>query len=167
LMGVVQVDGSVVMITDNTTVDTQPTDSMATPDLPEGTPVVNQRGELVALCSHDDDGPMLVTLSNLDALRKALDHTSTARVRLGVTLADDPAGAMTIGQLDPAGPAAAAGLKVGDAIVSIAGISVLDVNAIGAALAMHGPGDIVAVTVLRDALQLTVNVTLQSTHPAV
>jgi len=161
VVGVVQPDGSITTNTDPLT-----TDALNTPDLPEGTPVVNQRGELVALCSHDDDGPMLVTLSNLDALRRALDHTSSTKVRLGVTLADDPAGAMTIGKIDPDGPAAAAGLQVGDAIVSIDGISVLDVSAIGAALADHAPGDTVAVTVLRDAAQLTVAVTLQSNRPA-
>jgi S1-C subfamily serine protease len=161
LVGIVQTDGS---ITTNT--DPQATDAVATPDLPEGTPVVNQRGELVALCSHDDDGPMLVTLSNLDALRRALDHTSITKVRLGITLADDPAGAMTIGQLDPNGPAVAAGLQIGDAIISIGGISVLDVDAIGAALANHAPGDTVVVTVLRDATQLSANVTLQSNRPA-
>jgi S1-C subfamily serine protease len=162
LVGVVQADGSIT-----TNSDPQATDAITTPDLPEGTPVVNQRGELVALCSHDDDGPTLVTLTNLDALRRALDHTSTTKVRLGVTLADDPAGAMTIGQLDPNGPAAAAGLRIGDAIVSIDGISVLDVTAIGATLANHSPGDAVSVTVLRDAAQLTVMVTLQSNRPAV
>jgi hypothetical protein len=161
VVGIVQTDGSITTNADQTA-----TDAVYTPDLPEGTPVVNQRGELVALCSHDDDGPTLVTLSNLDALRRALDHTSSTKVRLGITLADDPSGTMTIGQLDPDGPAAAAGLKVGDAIVSIDGISVLDVSAIGAALATHAPGDTVAVTVLRDAAQLTVAVTLQSNRPA-
>ncbi len=161
VLGVVQADGSISMNTDPLT-----TDTAGTPDLPEGTPVVNQRGELVALCSHDDDGPMLVTLSNLDALRRALDHASPTKVRLGVTLADEPSGAMMIGKLDPDGPAAAAGLQVGDAIVSIDGISVLDVDAIGAALAAHAPGDTVSVTVLRDATQLTVAVTLQSNRPA-
>jgi hypothetical protein len=162
VVGVVQADGSIT-----TNSDPQATDAASTPDLPEGTPVVNQRGELVALCSHDDDGPTLVTLSNLDALRRALDHPNTTKVRLGIMLADDPSGAMTIGQLDPDGPAAAAGLLVGDAIVSIDGISVLDVTAIGAALANHAPGDVVPVTVLREAAQLTVQVTLQSTRPAV
>jgi hypothetical protein len=162
VVGVVQPDGSITTNSDPEATTGAP----STPDLPEGTPVVNQRGELVALCSHDDDGPMLVTLSNLDALRRALDHTSSTKVRLGVTLADDPAGAMTIGKIDPDGPAAAAGLQVGDAIVSIDGISVLDVSAIGAALSNRAPGDTVAVTVLRDAAQLTVAVTLQSNRPA-
>jgi S1-C subfamily serine protease len=92
---------------------------------------------------------------------------NTTKVRLGVTLADDPSGAMTIGRLDPDGPAAAAGLRIGDAIVSIDGINVTDVTAIGTALAGHAPGDTVRVTVLRDATQLVVGVTLQSNRPAV
>ena len=157
LTAVVQADGSVM-----TTSDTDTTGSIDTPDLPEGTPVVNQRGELVALCSHDDDGPVLVTLANLDQFRRALSSGGGSRVWLGVVLADDLSGALAIGALDSDGPAATAGLQIGDVIESIAGITVRDMSAIGAALAGHLPGDTVAITLHRNGIDVTIDVILGS-----
>lgn len=40
--------------------------------IPEGAPVVNQRGELVALCSHSNGVGRLVQLANLDDLQQAI-----------------------------------------------------------------------------------------------
>lgn len=82
----------------------------------EGSPVLNQRGELVALCSRAaDGGPRLVQLGNLDQLQQAIDTPAgSTTVWLGVVLNDDPADSLTIGAVDPAGPAAAAGLAPSD-----------------------------------------------------
>lgn len=156
---VVQDDGSIT--TTGVTDDTESTDP---PDLREGTPVVNQRGELVALCSHDDTGPVLVSLAHLDQLRRALSNAAPNRVWLGVVVKDDAGGTLTIGKLDADGPAAAAGLLVGDVIESINGITVVDVSAVGAALAGRQPGDKVSVTVRRGVDGTTLDVVLASPH---
>ncbi len=115
----------------------------------EGTPVVNQRGELVALCSHDAAGAALVSLANLDELRRALSANGTSPVWLGVVVSNGPAGALSVTSLDPKGPAVAAGIADGDVIASIGGIAVHDSASLSAALALHVPGDSVVVVVQR------------------
>ncbi len=45
----------------------------------EGTPVVNQRGELVALCTHADGVGRLVQLANLDELQEAIAPRTTLK----------------------------------------------------------------------------------------
>ncbi|MDO8364053.1 MAG: PDZ domain-containing protein [Actinomycetota bacterium] len=129
----------------------------------EGTPVVNQRGELVALCSHDADGAgRLVPLANLDELQQAIaGYNGTAKVWLGIVLNDDPAGKLTIGAVDPAGPAAAAGLTAGDEVTAIDTVAVADSTALGEALSAHLPGDVVQLDIRHaDGTTATVAVTL-------
>jgi S1-C subfamily serine protease len=58
------------------------------------------------------------------------------------------------------GPAATAGLKVGDVIVQIDNIPVTNVQSLGNALLSKSPGDTVAVKIYRGSQQMTVNVTL-------
>lgn len=112
----------------------------------EGTPVVNTDGKLVALCSHGQDGMVMVPLDNLDALRRALGVAIAPTVSMGLVLNDDPSGALTIGAVDPTGPGASAGLKVGDAIVAIDGQTIADLEMLAGTLALHRPGDVVTVT---------------------
>ena len=135
----------------------------------EGAPVVNQRGELVALCSRSADGTRLVRLDNLDQLQQAIRaFTGAAPVWLGVVLNDDPSGKLSIGAIDPAGPAVEAGLTSGDVIVSIDGIQLTSVSALAAALAQHAPGDVVEFVVERpDGSDVTVAVTLAAPKTAV
>jgi putative serine protease PepD len=136
----------------------------------EGAPVVNQRGELVALCSHNDAGETrLVRLDNLDQLQQALrSFSGTAPVWLGVVLNDDPSGKLSIGAIDPAGPAALAGLTSGDVIVSIDGTLLASGQALTDALAQHAPGDLVEFVVRRaDGTEVTVSVTLAAPKTAV
>jgi len=117
----------------------------------EGTPVVNQRGELVALCSHDaDDVSRLVPLANLDQLQQAItSYNGTAKVWLGIVLNDDPSGEISVAAVDPAGPAATAGLHSGDVIVTLDGSAVTDIGGLTDALALHVPGDDVVVGIRR------------------
>ncbi len=116
----------------------------------EGAPVVNQRGELVALCTHDADGvPHLVALDSLDQIRQAMAAAQGASpVWLGVVINDDPSNELSVAAVDPAGPAAAAGLDAGDVIVAADGHPMADCDALIAYLAGHRPGDIVRLTVL-------------------
>jgi S1-C subfamily serine protease len=58
------------------------------------------------------------------------------------------------------GPAATAGLKVGDVIVQLDNIQVTSVQSLGDALLSKSPGDTVAVTIYRGSQQMTINVTL-------
>jgi S1-C subfamily serine protease len=58
------------------------------------------------------------------------------------------------------GPAATAGLKVGDVIVQLDNTQVTSVQSLGDALLSKSPGDTVAVKIYRGNQQMTVNVTL-------
>lgn len=115
----------------------------------EGTPVVNQRGELVALCTHDaDDAAKLVPLANLDELQQTINsNADDTKGSLGILLNDDPSGDVMVGAVDKAGPAGLAGMAVGDLILSVDGVSVATTTELTAALAGHSPGDVVAVAV--------------------
>jgi len=148
------------VVQDDGTIETISTDpAVPVGDLPEGTPVVNQRGELVALCSHADGDGTLVPLERLDTLRRALAVGASDTVWMGVVL-DTASSELRITSVDAKGPAAAAGLRDGDVIVTIDDIAVLDVSAIGTALAPHQPGDVVTVEVLRNGVTVTIDVTL-------
>lgn len=133
----------------------------------EGTPVVNQRGELVALCTHRTGGTSLVALDNLDGLRRALGASLPPPVWLGVVLNDDPGGSLVVGAVDPAGPAAGAGLEVGDSILAIDGRAMIDLAELAGTLALHRPGDEVSITLLcSDGTTNTVLVELAAPRPA-
>lgn len=155
---VVQDDGSIQ------TASTDPSAPMR--DLPEGTPVVNQRGELVALCSHLDGEPTLVSLEHLDPLRRALSEPALDNhVWMGVVL-DTSEGSLAITALAPDGPAMTAGVQQGDLITAIDGVDVMDISAIGAALQPHEPGDVVHVAVRRGEVEMAFDVTLATAHSA-
>ncbi len=133
----------------------------------EGTPVVNQRGELVALCTHSPGGTSLVAIDNLDGLRRALGAALPPPVWLGVVLNDDPGGSLVVGAVDPAGPAAGAGLEVGDSILAIDGREMIDLAELAGTLALHRPGDEVRITLLcSDGTTITVLVELVAPRPA-
>lgn len=115
----------------------------------EGTPVVNQRGELVALCTHDsDDAAKLVPLANLDELQQAIaSYAASSKVWIGIVLNDDPAGEVTVGAVDRAGPAGLAGIEVGDLILAVDGVGIASTAELAAAFAGHIPGDVVMIAV--------------------
>jgi predicted metalloprotease with PDZ domain len=128
----------------------------------EGTPVVNQRGELVALCSHSGGVGRLVQLGNLDELQQAIaGYSGAAKVWFGIALASGTGSELRIDAVDPAGPAATAGLTSGDVMLSIDGTSVTDGAAITSLLAAHQPGDVIPVEVRHaDGTVATLAVTL-------
>ncbi|MDO8392524.1 MAG: PDZ domain-containing protein [Actinomycetota bacterium] len=124
--------------------------------MPEGAPVVNQRGELVALCSHQTEQAAgegdahLVTLETLDDIQQAMAaFQGVAPVWLGVVINDDPSGDLSVGAVDPAGPAALAGLTAGDVIVALDDNPIADCRELIAQLGMHRAGDVVRFSVLR------------------
>ncbi|TMF45714.1 MAG: PDZ domain-containing protein, partial [Chloroflexi bacterium] len=65
-----------------------------------------------------------------------------------------------IGSLVSGGPAASAGLQVGDVIVQIDNKAMNDLSSLTDALLTKNPGDTVAVHIYRGSQQLTINVQL-------
>ena len=147
-------------VTDDNTIDSV---WAADDSIREGTPVVNQRGELVALCSKSRNGVgHLVQLGNLDELQQAIArYTMSTTVWFGIAVTDNAAGELIIDAVDPAGPAATAGLKSGDVVQTLDGVVVSDSRSITTLLAAHKPGDVVPVSVRHaDGTVTTMNVTL-------
>jgi len=146
-------------VTDENTIDSV---WAADDSIREGTPVVNQRGELVALCSHRDGVGRLVQLGNLDELQQAIaGNTVSATVWFGIAVVNNAAGELTVDAVDPVGPAATAGLTSGDVLQSLDGFAVSDRHSITTLLAGRKPGDVVPVGVRHaDGTLATLNVTL-------
>jgi 2-alkenal reductase len=67
--------------------------------------------------------------------------------------------------VDPAGPAAGAGIQEGDFILALGDVRIDDQTSFTEALFAYRPGDTVNVTVLRDGDELTVPVTLAELPP--
>ncbi|HET6816523.1 MAG TPA: trypsin-like peptidase domain-containing protein [Mycobacteriales bacterium] len=90
---------------------------------------------------------------------------------MGVVLADatDSAGnaLARVQSTTAGGPAAKAGIKVGDVIVAVAGQRTAGADAVIAAIRLHQPGQRVSVTVERQGSQHTVTVTLADAATAV
>lgn len=91
------------------------------------------------------------------------DATEPApHAHLGVRAVDDTtvtAAGARLTEVDAGGPAASAGLQVGDVVTSMAGASITDASDLLEAVRSRAPGDEVAVEVRRgaDALHLTVH----------
>jgi len=91
--------------------------------------------------------------------------SNSGRASLGITAETvaDTAGQPTgIGVVSVRGAAAAAGIRAGDIIVSVAGQPTKSVTALQAVLALHKPGDRVPVRLARNGSTSTVTVTLGS-----
>ncbi|MEI8240325.1 MAG: PDZ domain-containing protein [Actinomycetota bacterium] len=143
-------------------------DGTITPEWPlarmrEGTPVFNQRGELVALCTHGKGGTRLAVLSRLTAVRAAIAAEAANRtVWLGITLGQQP-DSLRIAAVDMAGPAAGAGISAGDAIVAIDGRPITNRTAFADDLHSHLPGDSISMTLRADdGTERTVQIVLAS-----
>lgn len=132
----------------------------------EGDPVVNQRGELVALYTEGADGPMLVLADRITELRRALGALLRPTVWLGILVDETPDGALVVGALDPDGPAAAAGVQVGDVISFVDAVDVHAAIDLAGALAVHHVGDLVGLGVVHaDGTSATISVVLAEPPP--
>jgi S1-C subfamily serine protease len=136
-------------------------------ELRNGTPVVNQRGQLAALLLWHEQGPELVPVDSIDAFRGAIASLAVDRVWMGVTMSADESLPPTIESLDPDGPAALAGLQSGDIIFSVDHTEVCDATAVGVVLADHAPGDTVVVIVERDGQRVRHEVVLGEPRPRI
>jgi membrane-associated protease RseP (regulator of RpoE activity) len=65
-----------------------------------------------------------------------------------------------VGTVQAGGPAADAGMRLGDVVLSVGGVAVTGADELGAAVRRHEPGDVVAVVVERDGVRQTIEATL-------
>jgi S1-C subfamily serine protease len=79
---------------------------------------------------------------------------------LGINVTPEGTG-VKVTWLSIRGPAARAGLKVDDRILTVQGTAVADQDALMALLAKLKPGDVVTIKLVRDGKELEVNVTLE------
>jgi putative serine protease PepD len=87
--------------------------------------------------------------------------TNSHRSFLGVDLAATTSGGALVAQVQPGGPAAKAGIRAGELIVSVDGTATPDPSTLAEVLAKLRPGQVVSVSVVRpDGSKQTVRVTL-------
>lgn len=154
-----------VVVAGDGSVDLSPLGALT--GLRNGSPILNQKGQLAALLLWREQGPELVPVDSLDGLRNIIAALATERVWMGVTMAAGDAVTPTIESLDAEGPAAAAGLQPGDVIISVDHAPVCDAIAVGVVLADHEPGDTVVVIVERNGERVRHEVVLGEPRPRV
>ena len=130
----------------------------------EGMPLVDDAGLLVGLCMHSDDRMLLVPVDRLGDLQSSQEPT--AAPWMGIVLDTAAGDALTIGFVDPAGPAAIGGLRGGDVIVAVDNLPVLTQGELDATLRNRQPGDVVAVTVRRIDVTVSAQVMLAASTAA-
>jgi S1-C subfamily serine protease len=121
----------------------------ASRDLPEGTPVVDDLGRLVGLCSGTADGARLVVPGAPGAIAAWVEQVMGGVAWLGLHVSADATDGVVVEAVLPGGPAQAAGVEDGDAIEAIDDGSVTTLDDLVAALAHHFPGDRVVLAVRR------------------
>ncbi|HAP77373.1 MAG TPA: hypothetical protein DCR14_14985 [Acidimicrobiaceae bacterium] len=137
-----------------------------TPELlAEGAPVTDDNGNLVALCTLTDTGSALVSLEGIDGLRRAVGAATPPTVWMGLMLTTltgaDESSVVVVSAVEAGGPAAKAGLDVGDTILTVGGVAVTSVADLAGVLALHQPGDVVSVVVeCADGTRIDVRVEL-------
>jgi putative serine protease PepD len=142
-----------------------------------GGPLLNARGEVVGLVdqiatagsgAQSDTGvgfaiPIEVISSELSQLEHGVQVTH-AYIGANTTQAPEAAGALVL-EVGGQGPAASAGLRIGDLVTAIDGTVVRGPSGFVAAIASHHPGERVTATVQRKSRTLTLTVTL-GTQPS-
>jgi S1-C subfamily serine protease len=115
-------------------------------DANEGQPVLNQRGELVALCTRTGEGSVLLMLDRVADLRRTLGALLRPTVWIGVLVDDQIGGGLVVSAIDPDGPAAAAGIEPGERILAIDEVTVVSTIELAGVLAVHRVGDEISIT---------------------
>jgi serine protease Do len=106
----------------------------------------------------------VVSVPTRDVVFKGLPIAAAALAKIGyLGVALEPAGAtgVRITQVIPNTPAAKAGLKVGDVVLSVSSASVNDPEQFQMEMVKRKPGDAIALQVLRGDDELTIDATLQ------
>jgi S1-C subfamily serine protease len=125
----------------------------------EGVPVLDQHGRLVGLCSYDRGTTRLIPVA--DAVSVIDNRRLVPWVGIAATTSVEEGEAFTlITEVAQAGPAAQAGIRVGDVITGFGSQPIDTVVRLGQVLNGFHPGDTVVVTLRRGDVLVEVNVTL-------
>lgn len=127
----------------------------------EGTPVVDDRGALVGLCTHGDGGWDVVAVAPLPESDGAAATSTTPSTSpttsegseaeqptayLGVSLGLDDSGRVTVLSVAPGSPADLAGIIAGQRILALDGVPLASPPELVAAVRAHRPGDRIELT---------------------
>lgn len=141
-----------------------------------GAPVVDEEGRILAIRTHDGDAASgMIAAVGADAARgiidEIVDNGTVKRGYLGVSIQpvtpdlstalglEDTHGAI-VADVQPGTPAEAAGLELGDVILSLDGETVESPAALSRMVGAHDPGEQVRLTVLRDGDEIGIEATL-------
>lgn len=114
----------------------------------EGALVLDTDSHLIGMCTMAASGMRVLDASTLlQAIQAAIAHESAAWIGLTVATADN--GDLTVTDVSAQGPAATAGLQVGDVIRAVDGDPVASMDVLRRAVQAHHPGDTMTVTILR------------------
>jgi S1-C subfamily serine protease len=89
-----------------------------------------------------------------------VDPPSTAKPTLGFSAADAANGGLEVRALTDGGPAAQAGMKVGDRVISIDGMEIADRDSLRLVLGALKPGQKVPVTIVRAGKEMKLTMTV-------
>jgi S1-C subfamily serine protease len=144
-----------------------------------GGPLIDPEGRVVGLCvllGPHDERPWLINsgvalavdaariMASLPAMRAGRTTERPPFLGLGVVLRPRD-GALVIGSVTPDTGAAAAGLRSGDQLLSVAGVKATSPDAIGRTLLRRKPGDRISVVLRREGTEVTVEVELKEFTP--
>ena len=128
----------------------------------EGSLVLDGDGRLIGMCTKSATGVQLVGVAALlDALASA-SADSTAGW-LGIEAEVDSSGSVAVAAVVAGGPAAAAGIHVGDVIAAIDGIAVPDLETLRSVVGAHAAGEMVTLTIRKSSVDSTTTTSVGTT----
>jgi putative serine protease PepD len=136
-----------------------------------GGPLLNAQGKVVGINSQiesdsggSDGVGFAIPANTVRSIASQLISNGKAQhAFLGVVLRDSSTGrGATIAQVRAGTPAAAAGLRAGDTVTTVAGKSIASASELRAAINAHRPGDRVSITYTRGGMSHTATIKLAS-----
>jgi serine protease Do len=141
-----------------------------------GGPLMNVRGDVVGInTAINPAGQGIGFAIPIDSIKQVLPqllatgHVTRGRLGVVVQHLDEPtakalgldrARGALIAEIEPEGPAAKAGIRPGDVIVSVDGTEVRDSQELPRIIAAHAPGTKATIKLLRDRKEATLGVTI-------